>query len=67
MSPTDPQFIYIVLALPALFSSVLMGEGISKIISGKTEGLISLIIGLLFFTLTIFGYFFFSSYLTQRI
>jgi len=67
MSPTDPQFAYIVLALPTLFSLVLIGEGINQVVQGEIAGIISIIFGLSFLVIVVFAFFFFSSYLNQHI
>lgn len=63
MTATDPQFLYMVLVLPALFGLTLIGEGISKLIHEETGGWISLIFGFLFIFVVIFAYFFFSAIL----
>ena len=65
MSPTDPEFIYFILALPALFGIALVGDGINKIIHDENGGYISLIFGLIFFAVVVLAYFFFSTYLVK--
>jgi len=63
MNPSDPQFLYIILVLPALFGITLVGDGIYKLIHENTSGTITLVFGFLFFALVVFGYIFFSTYL----
>lgn len=65
MNPNDPQFLYLVLVLPALFGITLLGDGINKLIHKNNHGYITLIFGFLFFLLVFFGYLFFSSYLVN--
>lgn len=67
MSPSDPQFLYLVLVLPTLFGLVLVGEGLNKVIHEEWVGLISIIFGLLFIGAVIAGFLFFSTYLGQRV
>ncbi len=61
MSPTDPQFLYMILVLPSLFGLTLVGEGISKLIHEENGGWISLVFGSLFIAVVLFAYLFFSS------
>lgn len=65
MKPTDPQFIYMILVLPALFGLTLVGDGINKIIHDE-GGFISILFGLVFIVIVIFGYYFFSTYFGAR-
>lgn len=65
MSPRDPQFLYFVLALPALFGIVLVAEGIKRMRKEEQAGLLGIIAGLFFLILTVVFYFFFSTYLGQ--
>ena len=58
----DPQFLYMILVLPALFGLVLIGEGISRLFRDDTSGVSTVILGLIFLGLVGFAYFFFSSY-----
>jgi hypothetical protein len=67
MSPDDPQFIYFVLALPALCGIVLIAEGIKRLRKDEQAGLIGVITGFLFLALTVLFYFFFSTYLGRRV
>jgi len=67
MSPTDPQFLYMILILPSLFGLTLMGEGLNKVIHEEWSGLISIVFGLLFIAVVIFAYLFFSTYLKQNV
>jgi uncharacterized membrane protein HdeD (DUF308 family) len=62
MSPSDPQFLYMILVLPSLFGLALVGEGINKIVHKKWAGLISIAFGLIFISLVIFAFLFFTSY-----
>jgi len=61
METTDPQFLYLALILPSLFGLTLIGEGLNKVLKNENQGLISLIIGLLFICLVVFIYFFLST------
>jgi len=63
MSPSDPQFLYFVLVLPALFGITMFGDGINKLIHKNNHGYVTLIFGVLFFVLVLLGYLFFSTYL----
>lgn len=67
MSPSDPQFLYLILILPFLFGLALIGEGIKKIVHDEWHGLISVVAGLFFLGIVFLGYLFFSTYLNQRI
>jgi hypothetical protein len=66
MKTTDPQFIYMVLVLPALFGLTLVGEGINKILRNE-GGFVSILFGLLFIVIVIFGYYFFSTYFGTKV
>lgn len=65
MTPTDPQFLYMVLVLPSLFGLTLVGEGLNKIVHHEWHGIISLIFGIAFISMVAFAFFFFSNYLGQ--
>jgi hypothetical protein len=65
MNPTDPEFLYLILALPTLFGIALVGDGINKIIHEEGSGYISLIFGLVFFAIVVLAYLFFSTYLVK--
>jgi len=67
MSPSDPQFLYMILVLPSLFGLTLMGEGLNKVIHEEWSGLISIVFGLMFIAVVVFAFFFFSTYLNQRV
>ncbi|MBU0572742.1 hypothetical protein KKE60_03515 [Patescibacteria group bacterium] len=67
MSPSDPQFLYMILVLPSLFGLALIGEGINKVVHEKWAGLISITFGLVFISLVIFAFLFFSSYFGKQI
>lgn len=67
MSPSDPQFLYMILVLPSLFGLTLVGEGLNKCFHEEWSGLISIVFGLLFIGVVIFAFFFFSTYLNQRV
>lgn len=60
MSPSDPQFLYMILVLPTLFGLTLVGEGLNKILKEEMQGWLSLIFGILFIGVVIFAYIFFS-------
>jgi len=59
--PKDPQFLYMILVLPALFGLTLIGEGINKIFHEQWSGLVSVVFGVAFIGTVVFAYFFFSS------
>ncbi len=65
MSPTDPQFLYMILILPSLFGLTLVGDGLNKIVHEESGGAISIVFGLIFIAVVVFAFFFFSSYLNQ--
>lgn len=67
MSPSDPQFLYMILVLPTLFGLTLVGEGLNKVLHAQLSGLISIVFGLAFIGVVIFAFFFFSTYLDQRV
>ncbi|KPJ71091.1 hypothetical protein AMJ51_00140 [Microgenomates bacterium DG_75] len=60
MSPTDPQFLYIMLILPGLFGMTLIGEGLVKIYHEELYGWISIVLGIAFIGLAVLVYFYFS-------
>jgi len=59
MSPTDPQFLYMVLILPSLFGITLIGEGVSKLFREDVQGWVSIIFGVVFIVLVFLAYFYF--------
>ena len=63
----DPQFLYMILVLPSLFGLVLIGEGISKVVHEDWNGVLTIILGLIFLGLVVFAYFVFSTYLSQGV
>jgi hypothetical protein len=67
MSPSDPQFLYMILVLPSLFGLALIGEGINKVVHEEWAGLISITFGLVFISIVIFTFLFFSSYFGRQI
>lgn len=67
MSPSDPQFLYMILILPSLFGLTLVGEGLNKVVHEEWSGLISIVFGLMFIGMVIFAFLFFSTYLNQRV
>ncbi|MGB6839175.1 MAG: hypothetical protein WBE27_02815 [Microgenomates group bacterium] len=67
MSPSDPQFLYMILVLPSLFGLTLIGEGLNKVIHEEWTGVISIVFGFMFVGVVIFAFFFFSTYLNQRV
>jgi len=60
VSPSDPQFLYLILVLPTLFGLTLVGEGLNKVLKNETAGWVSILFGILFVGVVIFAYFFFS-------
>ena len=67
MNATDPQFLYMILVLPALFGLTLIGEGLNKVIHEEWNGVISIIFGVLFLAIVVFAYLFFSAYLGKKV
>jgi len=65
MSPTDPQFLYMILVLPTLFGLTLVGEGLNKVLKNERAGWLSLIFGVLFIFVVIGAYLFFSVWLKE--
>lgn len=63
MSPSDPQFLYMILILPSLFGLTLIGDGINKVVHEENGGIISVVFGLIFIGVVIAAYVFFSSFL----
>lgn len=63
MSPSDPQFLYMILILPSLFGLTLLGDGINKVVHEETGGIISVVFGLIFIGVVIAAYVFFASFL----
>ncbi len=63
MNTLDPQLLYMILVLPSLFGLTLLGEGVSKIVHEESNGIVSMIFGLMFLGAVVFAYLFFSSYL----
>lgn len=61
MSPTDPQFLYMILILPSLFGLTLIGEGLNKVLKDEIQGWISVFFGTLFIGVVIFAFWFFST------
>lgn len=66
MNISDPQFLYMILVLPALFGLTLMGEGLYKVVHEEWSGVISVVFGVLFIGMVVFAYLFFSSYLAGK-
>jgi len=56
---TEPQFIYMLLVLPALFGLTLVAEGLNKIWEGKKRGWLSFCLGAGFIICIVTAYFFF--------
>jgi len=63
---TQPQFLYLVLILPALFGITLVGEGINKVVHQEMSGLVSLFFGALFIIIVVMSFLFFSSYTASQ-
>jgi len=63
MVTDDPQFLYMILVLPALFGLTLVGEGLNKVLHHEMYGVLNLVFGLLFIGVVVFAFLFFSSYL----
>ena len=61
MSINDPQFYYVFLVLPSLFGITLIGEGIYKVSKEEWNGLVSLVLGLIFIAFVIVSYFMFTT------
>ena len=60
MSINDPQFLYMIMVLPALFGLTLVGDGMTKIFHEESGGWLSIVFGFLFIVVVIFAFFFFS-------
>lgn len=67
MKSTDPQFLYMILILPAIFGLTLIGEGINKMMHEEGSGLANIFFGLIFVGIVVFAYFFFSNVLNASI
>jgi len=61
MSTNDPQFLYMMLILPSLFGLTLVGEGIYKCVHEEWNGMVSIFFGMVFITMVVFAYLFFST------
>ncbi|MBU0997975.1 hypothetical protein KJ570_00300 [Patescibacteria group bacterium] len=61
MSINDPQFYYIFLVLPSIFGITLIGEGIYKVSKEKWNGLVNIVLGLIFIAFVIVSYFMFTT------
>ncbi|MFC1624920.1 hypothetical protein ACFL15_00935 [Patescibacteria group bacterium] len=66
MTVNDPQFIYIFLVLPSLFGITLVGEGLYKISKEEWNGLINLVLGVIFIGFVIVAYFMFTTLFTKN-
>lgn len=67
MTINDPQFIYIFLVLPSLFGITLVGEGLYKVSKEEWNGLINLILGVVFIGFVVIAYFMFTTLFTQSV
>ena len=67
MNVSDPQVLYMILIVPSLFGLTLIGEGINKIFHDETNGITSIVFGLLFIGLVVFAYFFFTNFMMANI
>ena len=65
MIVTEPQFLYLILTLPALFGITLIGEGINKILHQEWSGLVSVFFGIVFISMVVAAYFFFTFYVNK--
>jgi len=61
MTINDPQFYYIFLVIPSLFGITLMAEGIYKASKEEWNGLVSLVLGVVFIAFVIVSYFMFTT------
>lgn len=61
MALNDPQFYYIFLVLPSLFGITLIGEGIYKVSKEEWNGLINLVLGVVFIAFVVIAYFMFTT------
>jgi hypothetical protein len=57
----DPQFFYMMLALPTLFGMTLVGEGIYKM-SHYESGWFNMLTGIVFLCIVAFGFFYLQGY-----
>ncbi|MBU0998284.1 hypothetical protein KJ570_02045, partial [Patescibacteria group bacterium] len=55
------QFYYIFLVLPSIFGITLIGEGIYKVSKEEWNGLVSIVLGLIFIAFVIVSYFMFTT------
>jgi O-antigen/teichoic acid export membrane protein len=67
MSPTNPQFLYMILVLPSLFGLALLGDGINKLVHEEWEGVISMFFGFICIAAVFFTFLFFSSYFAHKV
>jgi low temperature requirement protein LtrA len=67
MSANDPQILYMILVVPCLFGLTLVGEGINKLVHNETNGLVSVIFGILFIGLVVYAYLFFSNFMIENV
>lgn len=58
MELNDLQLIYIALVLPTLFGLILVAEGLNKVLKEEKQGWVSIVLGLVFVGIVIFGYLF---------
>lgn len=63
MKSTDPQFLYMVLILPAMFGLTLVGEGVTKLVHEESGGWISVIFGVVMILIVVVAFVFFKSML----
>jgi len=61
MTINDPQSYYIFLVIPSLFGITLMAEGIYKVSKEEWNGLVSLVLGVVFIAFVIVSYFMFTT------
>ncbi len=58
MPVNDPQFLFMILALPSLFGLTLIGEGVHKITTEDNSGFINILFGVVFIVIVVLAYFF---------
>lgn len=66
MTPTEPQFIYMVLVLPTLFGLTLIGEGLNKVLKDEKAGWISIVFGVAFTLVVILFFVFFITSFSEK-
>lgn len=59
MDLSRPEFVYILLVIPTLFASAVVGQGVYKISKKEPDGMLALVFGIIFCVLIALAYYFF--------